>query len=426
MLDRRRAILLLVLPLTLATRANAVVRSTPVASGPVVAGPLDADSWLREAQDLWHVRRDFNGALKAFNQAVQAAPENATVRNERAIFFDTVRELVVPQDKQKFANKAREDWSWVARREPDSILGGVARDGLTRLDGKVLLPPKNVSCPAEAAAAHDRAESLYGAGKLGDAIPEYRKATDGCPAASIFWVNFADTYYGLEQYDKAKEMFERALVADPWLRSGHRFLADTEAKLGNADAALRQAELAVVSDPTYEAAWASLRLIADGTHREWNRVYSSKTLVDVDPASRKVTVTIPGARPTEKDSPEAADAAAWTAYGAFLGYAIGEGKVIETDAAGKPVTRSIDLAAMSALEIERRATRSTLQTIRETKKPAGRFWTMMARADAAGYLDEAIFLHMLDARLAAEYPAFREKDGGRLTAYLETLIAPRP
>src|SRR6185369_1449287 len=139
------------------TRANALVRSTPVAAVPVVAEPLNVDSWLRQAQDLWHVQRDFNGALKAFNHAVQAAPEDATVRNERAIFFDTVRELVVPQDKPKFAAKAREDWSFVARQTPDSILGGVARDGLTRLDGKQLLPPRTVQCSAEAAAAHDRA-----------------------------------------------------------------------------------------------------------------------------------------------------------------------------------------------------------------------------------------------------------------------------
>ena len=49
---------------------------------------------------------------------------------------------------------------------------------------------------------------------------------------------------------------------------------------------------------------------------------------------------------------------------------------------------------------------------------------MMARADDAGFLDEAIFLHMLDAPLAAEYPAFREKNAERLAAYLETVILP--
>jgi hypothetical protein len=50
---------------------------------------------------------------------------------------------------------------------------------------------------------------------------------------------------------------------------------------------------------------------------------------------------------------------------------------------------------------------------------------MMGRALHAGFLDEAIFLHMLDAPLAAEYPAFRDKNASRLTEYLETVIAPK-
>jgi hypothetical protein len=49
---------------------------------------------------------------------------------------------------------------------------------------------------------------------------------------------------------------------------------------------------------------------------------------------------------------------------------------------------------------------------------------MMARAERAGFLDEAIFIHMLDENSAAEYPAFREKHAERLVAYLETVILP--
>jgi hypothetical protein len=47
---------------------------------------------------------------------------------------------------------------------------------------------------------------------------------------------------------------------------------------------------------------------------------------------------------------------------------------------------------------------------------------MMARAEDTGFLDEAIFIHMLDASLAPEYPAFRETNAERLTSYLETVI----
>ena len=51
---------------------------------------------------------------------------------------------------------------------------------------------------------------------------------------------------------------------------------------------------------------------------------------------------------------------------------------------------------------------------------------MMDRAEKAGFTDEAIFLHMLDAALAEEYVAFRERNGARLVEYLETLIVPKP
>jgi hypothetical protein len=58
-----------------------------------------------------------------------------------------------------------------------------------------------------------------------------------------------------------------------------------------------------------------------------------------------------------------------------------------------------------------------------SKRP-GAFWSMMSRAERAGYLDEAIFIHMLDAASAQEYPAFREKNAERLVSYLETVVLP--
>ncbi len=42
---------------------------------------------------------------------------------------------------------------------------------------------------------------------------------------------------------------------------------------------------------------------------------------------------------------------------------------------------------------------------------------MMARADKAGFLDEAIYLHLIEA--------YREKSAAKLTAYLETVIVPK-
>ena len=48
-----------------------------------------------------------------------------------------------------------------------------------------------------------------------------------CPDNAAWWVDFADSYYVLENYEKAKELFVKALSVDPWNREapvplGHR------------------------------------------------------------------------------------------------------------------------------------------------------------------------------------------------------------
>ena len=70
--------------------------------------------------------------------------------------------------------------------------------------------------------------------------------------------------------------------------------------------------------------------------------------------------------------------------------------------------------------------KTALQAARDVEASASKrpdaFWSMMARAERAGFLDEAIFIHMLDEGLAREYPAFREKNAESLASYLETVI----
>jgi hypothetical protein len=122
------------------------------------------------------------------------------------------------------------------------------------------------------------------------------------------------------------------------------------------------------------------------------------------------------------------DDVGWVAYGLSKALAL-TGSVIEEDASGNPVKHTIDPKAMSALELDRLAVRHTLKAVQEMttdppSKPAP-FWAMMMRADKAGFLDEAIFLHMLDASLAKEYPVFRDKNAAKLVEYLETMIAPK-
>jgi len=348
----------------------------------------DAEELLQEAEHLWRVKQDYTGALAKFNAAVEADPSDPDTRLQRARYFEMLSDIVVPGDKAKFEARAKNDYEQIAAADPDSLIAGVARDGLTRLAGERLLGVKRVVCPIPAAGIHAHADTLYALRRFADAAVEYEKATAGCPADANWWVDFADSHYMQEDYGKAKELFTQALAVDPWNREAHRFLSDTEVQLNNLEAAVHQLVLAVVSDPVYEAGWASLREYVDALGQKWNRVY----------AERK---TVSGG----------GDEAPWAAYGAA--------KANARDAQPEPA---------SALAIERKAVTSALKTVRASGEGSARapgpFWSMMARADDAGFLDEAIFLHMLDAPLAAEYPAFREKNAERLAAYLETVILP--
>jgi tetratricopeptide (TPR) repeat protein len=373
------------------TQAGAMLSTRKSGAAPKL-GPVgsferpDAMALLREAKDLWHIEEDYTGALAKFNAAVDADPNDNRTRLERGYFFEILSTIVVANDKAKFAARAKLDYEHVAAADPDSLGAGLARDGLTRLAGESLIEVKRVACPESAIEAHARADALYGARRFADAAVEYERATAGCPDNAAWWVDFADSYYVLEDYEKAEELFVKALSVDPWNREAHRFLSDTEIQLKNGEAAVHQLVLAVASDPFYETGWSALRAYAAAMGRKWNRVYGNS-----------------------KATAGNADAAAWVAYGA-----------------AKTNVRDAHPETASALEIEREAVKTALKTARETEagasKGPGPFWSMMARAEDAGFLDEAIFIHMLDAELAAEYPAFREKHAERLASYLETVV----
>ncbi len=374
-----------------ATQAGAVQTTQKLKTAQPVAPAVsferpDAQELLREAKALWHLESDFTGALAKFNAAVEAAPKDNDIRLQRGHFFEAVSTLVVPEDVAKFRERAMGDYQHIANSDPDSLVAGMARDGLARLNGQSFYEVKPVVCPTTAVEIHSRADSLYGARRFADAAAEYEKAAAGCPEASAWWVDFADSHYVLEDYARARELFVRALSIDPWNREAHRFLADAELQLRNGEAAVHQLVLAVVSDPSYESGWMALRLYATAMGRKWNRVYGNR-----------------------KAEPRTADGALWVAY---------------QNAKGRE--RGAQEGATSALAVERAAVRSALEAAHETEAGAtsgpGPFWSMMSRADRAGFLDEAIFIHMLDSELAAEYPMFRENHAPRLAAYLETVI----
>src|SRR5258706_14672062 len=230
---RRALPVLAILTMFVAAPQAGAVKSTPKAAPAMKPGPTptferpDAKALLREAKDLWHMKQDYTGALAKFNAAVDADPQDNDARLQRAHFFEALSVIVVPEDKARFQARAQIDYEHIAAADPDSLIAGIARDGLTRLAGKSLIEAKPVKCPEAAMEAHARADALYGARRFADAAVEYEKAAAGCPAEAVYWVDLADSNYLLEDYEKAQELFGKALSVDPWNREAHLFLSDT-------------------------------------------------------------------------------------------------------------------------------------------------------------------------------------------------------
>lgn len=402
--------------------------STPAAA----PDPARAAELVKLANEAWHMKRDPNAAKRAWDDAVAAAPDDMMIRAKRGLFFEELAARV-SDDKQKTWLKglAEKDYREVIRREPDSVKAGVCRDGLQRLSNRRVLPETQVTCAPEAIATFDEAEALFNASRHEEAIAKFRRAADDCPASAVIWTAFADTYYMKRDYAMAKSLFERALEADPWKRDARRFLADTETRLEHLDAARRQAAFAVIADPTYEAAWSTYQDLAQGTGREWHRRWSEKVTVTAERDGKKKwksNISLPDTLLTDGG----ADMAPWLSYGMVLaGVLTGtfdlEGKPqAKKNAQPVPATpfQQQRAAVVAALEVLGEVGAEVDGKAVEPKKEPGRFWSMMKRAQDAGFLDEAIYVHLLDEGLAPEYVAFRKDRSERLVEYLETVIAP--
>ncbi|HYD48777.1 MAG TPA: tetratricopeptide repeat protein [Terriglobales bacterium] len=159
----------------------------------------------------------------------------------------------------------------VVQREPDSGAAAFAADIIVELTGARILPETEVTCSTEAGAVYAQAETHFVAQRLSDALLDFQRAVELCPANAKWWIHAGDVYYGAGDYERAKDLFVQGLKLDPWNRTGQKFLADTELQLGDLDASYRHAVLTVISDPTYETGWHLLREFTEALGGKWHR-----------------------------------------------------------------------------------------------------------------------------------------------------------
>jgi hypothetical protein len=227
-------------------------------------------------------------------------------------------------------------------------------------------------------------------------------------------------------------MLERGLAIEPWERDGHRYLSYVESGLGSDEKSWRHSVLAVVSDPTCETCWAALHAATDARGGTFLRQYERK------PVARAVyghlDLTLDPAK-------EIADSHGWVAYAIGLGTR--ELRLADLTgrppaaAAAKPIREEkIDVAwaKWSPLERERYLVRTTLAGYRpeadRTTLPSSvrtpKTWPAIKSAVEQGYLDEAIFMQLLDAALVPEFVAYRRAHSERLFDHVTGFLAVLP
>jgi len=306
------------------------------------------------------------------------------------------------------APAAERSFQEVIRTGSDTEDAAFARDSLREIRGARLFPDTLTGCSAESLEALDSAEEEFARGRFDASLPDYRRAVEGCPQSATMRVAFADAFYSRGDFRQAREEFRAAIERDPWNRAAWRYLSDTEQKLANSYAAWEAAMFAVLSDPLYEMGWVTLGHNIAGGPAALGRVRIDKPYVNIEKGSPVIHMVIvePRTNGTDVDGP------LWSGYATMAA-------LVFPDTPGK-----------SHLEIERARVNGVLETYgRSVPDPATSrrgFWDLMADAEAAGFLDEAIYVHLMDNSMATEYAAFRTAHRERLVEFMKRMVAPPP
>jgi tetratricopeptide (TPR) repeat protein len=320
-------------------------------------------------------------------------------------------------------DRARDRLGAVAAADPDGMHGAIAWDSLRELAGQRVLPIQPPTCSEAATREYVEAERLLIADNAAAAVERFERAVAGCPENGFYWIHSGDAQFRLGDLERASELYREGLKRQPWERSAHRFLADAELQLGHIDNARHAAILAVVSDPTYEAGWATLRLVNVSAGGIFKRVRGYPPDVSFSPDERpQITVHNP------PGSDAQGDVTAW------LAYALIEFDQMRYDR-GLPASPELTIEERepppaSPIERELQRVNEALEVygrfIADNPNETSRFWQMMSEANGKGFLTEAVFIHFLDQGLAGEYVEFREHNLQRLIDYIDTLLVPLP
>jgi tetratricopeptide (TPR) repeat protein len=307
----------------------------------------------------------------------------------------------------------------------DTIDGAVAIDMLAETTRSRVLPEPVYPCSAEANAAADAGRQHLDAGRRSAARAAYARALERCGSNAGWWIAAGDVELRDGNAEAARRMIRRGLELDLWNREGHRFLSYAEASLGNDEESWREAVLAVVSDPTCETCWALLKQVTTERGGSFNRQYERKP----------VAKAVEGRLDLELDPfEEISSSKGWVAYAINLGTRALRANLCELPA-GKTRLRKdtldVSWATWSPLERERFLVRTTLEQYdpaadRRSPGRSPKTWPVIKNAVEQGFLDEAIFMQLLDSALAPQFVAYRQRHAERLFDHVTAFLAVLP
>lgn len=354
----------------------ALLAFSPVArAGDKVAKAADFADRAMAARDAG----DWSAALKAATKAIKLDETNADAHFELASVFDHMAGVDDPKLAEMFSTLATRAYERVVALAPDSLIGGIAKDAL---GGGLQVPARPVTCPADAVAAADEAEKAFGAHDYDAAAGHYARASAACPDNPVWWTWAGDVPFGKGDYAGARALYEKAIAVAPCHAPAWRYEADALMREGKAKEAWDAAVRGAACDPSYDAGWAMLADFARaGDHR-------------LDPHLR-LDAPLPGVDP-------AAVEAIYEAY-----------------------QHGVARLDRSPFEQKRASVGAALVKWAELGTPEIPLWRALGNAYAAGHLDAAIYLLLMDQEMVPEFVAWRDAHVEELAGFVQgAMIVP--
>lgn len=326
---------------------------------------------------------DVASCWKLVEKSLRKDPQNLRARYLRGAIFAALafQEEDGKRQAEMFA-VAKADFAFVAKGDPNGVLGGIARGFLTgKGEGRPSLDVPPVACPEAATTAFNTAELAFSRHDFATARVAYLLAIESCPQDPTFHVYLGDAYFADGDRAEAMRRYEHALVIDPCNWQALRFMADHEVKIGEPGAAYGHLVEAMACNPNYAEGRGSLaQVVATGSVPiRWP---------DVPPQVRQVDAGEP-----------------WTTLAAERARALAAGA--------------------TPMDAERAAVKATLVAWRAAPT-ANEAFRLLSDAEAAGTLDHAIYALLLDRPLFPEFLAWRATHRPELAAYIRASLATYP